>query len=140
MVEYALGIRPGLPITLHQWYVRHGPILATEVTREVVALHGSLAVWSSWLLKHDRATLANQLAGIGHVVAALGYLLIGVDRSRRHFNAGSATKQVSDQRKLSRSSLVWFMRIMGFAVTGGARSTVRSILEARLLTVSVQRQ
>ena len=49
------------------------------------------------------ATLANQLGWIGHVVAALGYLLIGVGSGA----AGTSllvllSKQVSDQRNLRR--------------------------------------
>ena len=62
-----------------------------------------------------------QSAGLDwHVVAALGYLLIGVGSGA----AGTSllvllSKQVSDQRKPAAASLVWFMMIMGFAVTGG---------------------
>jgi BCD family chlorophyll transporter-like MFS transporter len=82
-------------------------------------------------------TLVGKLGVVGHVIAAGGYLLIGVGSGA----AGTSllvllSKQVSDQRKPAAASLVWFMMIMGFAVTGGITGQLLDpFSEGRLMMV-----
>ena len=125
VVEYALAASvPGFLITLHHVvqlarpYIGYGSDAGGRRTPWIVGGMIILAIGS--MTAAYGATLANQLGWIGHVVAAWGYLLIGVGSGA----AGTSllvllSKQVSDQRKPAAASLVWFMMIMGFAVTGG---------------------
>ena len=142
VVEYALAASvPGFLITLHHVvqlarpYIGYGSDAGGRRTPWIVGGMIILAIGS--MTAAYGATLANQLGWIGHVVAALGYLLIGVGSGA----AGTSllvllSKQVSDQRKPAAASLVWFMMIMGFAVTGGITGQLLDpFSEARLLTV-----
>ena len=140
VVEYALAASvPGFLITLHHVvqlarpYIGYGSDAGGRHSMDRWR-HDHPGYW-----KHDAAygaTLANQLGWIGHVVAALGYLLIGVDQEPGTSLLVLLSKQVSDQRKPAAASLVWFMMIMGFAVTGGITGQLLDpFSEARLLTV-----
>ena len=142
VVEYALAASvPGFLITLHHVvqlarpYIGYGSDAGGRRTPWIVG--GMIILAFGSMTAAFGATLANQLGWIGHVVAALGYLLIGVGSGA----AGTSllvllSKQVSDQRKPAAASLVWFMMIMGFAVTGGITGQLLDpFSEPRLLTV-----
>ena len=142
VVEYALAASiPGFLITLHHVvqlarpYIGYGSDGGSRRTPWIVGGMTILATGS--VTATLGATLIPTLGIGGHVIAALGYLLIGVGSGA----AGTSllvllSKQVSDQRKPAAASLVWFMMIMGFAVTGGVTGQLLDpFTEARLLWV-----
>ena len=142
VVEYALAASiPGFLITLHHVvqlarpYIGYGSDRGGRRTPWIIG--GMIILATGSVTAAFGATLAAQLGWIGHVVAAIGYLLIGVGSGA----AGTSllvllAKQVSDQRKPAAASLVWFMMIMGFAVTGGITGQLLDpFSEARLLAV-----
>lgn len=88
VVEYALAASiPGFLITLHHVvqlarpYIGYGSDTGGRRTPWIVGGMIILAIGS--MTAAYGATLANELGLIGHIVAALGYLLIGVDRVQR---------------------------------------------------------
>ncbi|MEK9529177.1 MAG: PucC family protein, partial [Gammaproteobacteria bacterium] len=142
VVEYALAASiPGFLITLHHVvqlarpYIGYGSDGGSRRTPWIVG--GMIILATGSVTATLGATLIPTMGIGGHVVAALGYLLIGVGSGA----AGTSllvflSKQVSDQRKPAAASLVWFMMIMGFAITGGVTGQLLDpFTEARLLWV-----
>lgn len=142
VVEYALAASiPGFLITLHHVvqlarpYIGYGSDGGSRRTPWIVGGMIILAIGS--VTATFGATLIPSVGLMGHMIAALGYLLIGVGSGA----AGTSllvllSKQVSDQRKPAAASLVWFMMIMGFAVTGGVTGQLLDpFTETRLLWV-----
>jgi BCD family chlorophyll transporter-like MFS transporter len=142
VVEYALAASvPGFLITLHHVvqlarpYIGYGSDRGGRRTPWIIGGMIILAIGS--ITAALGTTLVGKLGIIGHVIAAGGYLLIGVGSGA----AGTSllvllSKQVSDQRKPAAASLVWFMMIMGFAVTGGITGQLLDpFSEGRLMTV-----
>lgn len=142
VVEYALAASiPGFLITLHHVvqlarpYIGYGSDGGSRRTPWIIG--GMIILATGSVTATLGATLIPTLGIGGHMVAALGYLLIGVGSGA----AGTSllvllSKQVSDQRKPAAASLVWFMMIMGFAVTGGVTGHLLDpFTETRLLWV-----
>lgn len=142
VVEYALAASiPGFLITLHHVvqlarpYIGYGSDGGSRRTPWIIG--GMIILATGSVTATLGATLIPTLGIGGHMVAALGYLLIGVGSGA----AGTSllvllSKQVSDQRKPAAASLVWFMMIMGFAVTGGVTGQLLDpFTETRLLWV-----
>ena len=142
VVEYALAASiPGFLITLHHVvqlarpYIGYGSDGGSRRTPWIIG--GMIILATGSVTATLGATLIPTLGIGGHIVAALGYLLIGVGSGA----AGTSllvllSKQVSDQRKPAAASLVWFMMIMGFAVTGGVTGQLLDpFTETRLLWV-----
>ena len=142
VVEYALAASiPGFLITLHHVvqlarpYIGYGSDGGSRRTPWIV---GGMIILATGSVTATLGTTLIPTLGIGgHVIAALGYLLIGVGSGA----AGTSllvllSKQVSDQRKPAAASLVWFMMIMGFALTGGITGQLLDpFTETRLLWV-----
>ena len=142
VVEYALAASvPGFLITLHHVvqlarpYIGYGSDRGGRRTPWIIGGMIILAIGS--ITAALGTTLVGKLGIAGHVIAAGGYLLIGVGSGA----AGTSllvllSKQVSDQRKPAAASLVWFMMIMGFAVTGGITGQLLDpFSEGRLMMV-----
>lgn len=142
VVEYALAASiPGFLITLHHVvqlarpYIGYGSDGGSRRTPWIMA--GMIILAAGSVTATLGATLIPTLGVIGHLIAALGYLLIGIGSGA----AGTSllvllAKQVSDQRKPAAASLVWFMMIMGFALTGGITGQLLDpFTETRLLSV-----
>lgn len=142
VVEYALAASiPGFLITIHHVvqlarpYIGYGSDGGSRRTPWIIG--GMIILATGSVTATLGATLIPTLGIGGHMVAALGYLLIGVGSGA----AGTSllvllSKQVSDQRKPAAASLVWFMMIMGFAVTGGVTGQLLDpFTETRLLWV-----
>ena len=142
VVEYALAASiPGFLITLHHVvqlarpYIGYGSDGGSRRTPWIVG--GMIILATGSFTATLGATLIPSLGIGGHLIAALGYLLIGVGSGA----AGTSllvllSKQVSDDRKPAAASLVWFMMIMGFAITGGVTGQLLDpFSEMRLLWV-----
>ena len=142
VVEYALAASiPGFLITLHHVvqlarpYIGYGSDGGSRRTPWIMA--GMIILAAGSVTATLGATLIPTLGVIGHLIAALGYLFIGIGSGA----AGTSllvllAKQVSDQRKPAAASLVWFMMIMGFALTGGITGQLLDpFTETRLLSV-----
>ena len=142
VVEYALAASiPGFLITLHHVvqlarpYIGYGSDGGSRRTPWIVG--GMIILAAGSFTATLGATMIPSLGIGGHLIAALGYLLIGVGSGA----AGTSllvllSKQVSDDRKPAAASLVWFMMIMGFAITGGVTGQLLDpFSEMRLLWV-----
>ena len=142
VVEYALAASiPGFLITLHHVvqlarpYIGYGSDGGSRRTPWIV---GGMMILATGSLTATAGTTLIPTAGIlGHMIAALGFLLIGVGSGA----AGTSllvllSKQVAERRKPAAATLVWFMMIMGFAVTGGVTGQLLDpFTETRLLWV-----
>ena len=142
VVEYALAASiPGFLITIHHMVqfsrprIGYGSDVGGKRTPWIIG--GMFILATGSLTAAFGATLIPSLGWLGAIVAALGYFLIGIGSAA----AGTSllillSKLVSDQRKPAAASLVWFMMIMGFALTGGITGQLLDpFSEGRLLTV-----
>lgn len=96
----------------------------------VLALGGVLASFGT--------TLMPQHLGYGVAVAALGFFAIGVGTGATGTSLlALLAKQVAPERKPAAAALVWFMMIIGFAVTAGvAGHFLDPFSPARLMQVT----
>ena len=142
VVEYALAASiPGFLITIHHMVqfsrprIGYGSDVGGKRTPWIIG--GMFILATGSLTAAFGATLIPSLGWLGAIVAALGYFLIGIGSAA----AGTSllillSKLVSDQRKPAAASVVWFMMIMGFALTGGITGQLLDpFSEGRLLTV-----
>ena len=69
------------------------------------------------------ATLVPAHYWLGLSVSALGFFAIGLGTGATELRFALLAKHVAPERKPAAAALVWFMMIIGFAVTAGSPDT-----------------
>ena len=143
VVEMALAASlPGFLVTIHHVVqlarprIGHGSDIGGRRTPWIIGgmiILGAGGITAAW-----GTTLIATQYWLGLCVAALGFFAIGVGTGATGTSLlALLANQVSSERKPAAAALVWFMMIMGFAVTAGvAGHYLDPYSPERLLTVT----
>jgi chlorophyll synthase len=125
VVEMALAASlPGFLVTIHHVVqlarprIGHGSDIGGRRTPWIIG--GMIILGAGGIIAAWGTTLIATQYWLGLCVAALGFFAIGVGTGATGTSLlALLAKQVSSERKPAAAALVWFMMIVGFAVTAG---------------------